>query len=252
MKRFENKVAVVTGGISGIGLATAERLKEEGARVVITARNRERLDQARKELGDRFLILQADSANVKELEQLFKTVHEKLGKIDALFVNAGVAQFAPTDAVTEEFYDRMTNINTRGAFFTVQKALPFLNDGASIVFNSSVVAQLGMGNTSVYAATKAALVSFTKTLAVELAARKIRVNSVSSGPITTPIYGKMGMPQEALDGFSATIQTKLPAARFGTADEVAHLVAYLASGDAAFVTGQDISIAGGLALNPLM
>jgi NAD(P)-dependent dehydrogenase (short-subunit alcohol dehydrogenase family) len=245
MKRLEGKVAVVTGGNSGIGLASAKRFQEEGARVAIAGRDPNTLAGAAHNLGNGVLAVRADVAKLGEIDKLFAEVSQKLGKIDVLFVNAGVAKFAPLQDTTEGLYDETFNINTKGAYFTIQKAIPFLNDGASIILNASVADQTGAPNTSAYSATKAALRSIARTAAAELVERGIRVNVVAPGPIETPILKRTGLPQEAVDEFTKTIIAKVPMKRFGTAEEVAGAVAFLASSDASYITGVEINVDGG-------
>jgi NAD(P)-dependent dehydrogenase (short-subunit alcohol dehydrogenase family) len=246
MKRLEGKIAVVTGGNSGIGLATAKRLLEEGARVAISGRNQKTLDEAAGALGNNVLAVRADTAQPPETERLLKAVRDRFGKIDILFVNAGVAKFAPIAETPEALFDEQFDINIRGAYFTVQKAIPHLNDGASIIFNTSVVSSTGMPNTSAYSATKAALRSLARTAAAELAPRNIRVNAVAPGPIVTPIFGRTGLPQEAIDGFANEIIQKVPLKRFGQPEEIAGVVAFLASSDASYITGVELNVDGGL------
>lgn len=244
-KRLDGKVAVVTGGNSGIGLATAKRLQEEGARVAISGRSRKTLDEAVKTIGNGVLAVQADVASLPELDKLYAEVSRKLGKIDILFVNAGVAKFAPLAETTESTYDEQFDINIKGAYFTIQKAIPLLNDGASIILNTSVAGSKGMAGSSAYAATKAALRSLARTTAAELVDRGIRVNTVAPGPIITPIFGKTGLPKEAIDEFSKEIVAKVPMKRFGQPEEVAATVAFLASQDASYITGVEINVDGG-------
>jgi NAD(P)-dependent dehydrogenase (short-subunit alcohol dehydrogenase family) len=245
MKRLEGKVAVVTGGNSGIGLATAKRLQDEGARVAISGRSQKTLDEAVKSIGNGVLAVQADVSKLADLDKLFSAVSQKLGKIDVLFVNAGVAKFVPLDAVTEEHYDEQFDINTKGAYFTIQKALPVLNDGASIILNTSVVSHQGVANGTVYAATKAAMRSLTRSIAAELVGRNIRVNAVAPGPIETPIFERTGLPKEALDEFAKNVLASVPMKRFGKSEEVAGAVAFLASSDASYITGVEIGVDGG-------
>src|SRR3989475_3324682 len=210
MKRLEGKVAVVTGGNSGIGLATAKRLQEEGAKVAISGRSRKTLDEAVKTIGNGVVAVQGDVAKLTDIDKLYAEVSQKLGKIDVLFVNAGVAKFAPLAETSESTYDEQFDINIKGAYFTIQKALPLLNDGASIILNTSVVNQKGTVGGSADAATKTALRSFGRTAAPELGGRGIRVNTGPPGAIVTPILGRSGLPKEAVDEFAKEIVAKVP------------------------------------------
>jgi len=242
MKRLEGKVAVITGGNSGIGLATAKRFLDEGAKVAISGRNQKTLEEAVKSLGNGTLALKADTAKLEEVEKFLGEVSKKFGKIDVLFVNAGVAKFAPLQALFDEQFD----INIKGAYFTIQKALPYLNDGASIIFNTSVAGSTGTPATSAYSATKAALRSLARTAAAELAERNIRVNAVAPGPIVTPIFGRTGLPQQVIDDWAKDLLGKVPMKRFGQPEEVAGVVAFLASNDASYITGVEINVDGGI------
>lgn len=246
MARLKGKVAVVTGGNSGIGLATAKRFQEEGAKVVISGRSRKTLDEAVKTIGNGVLAVQADVSKLEDVDKLYAEVGKKFGKIDVLFVNAGVAKFAPLAETTESTYDEQFDINIKGAYFTIQKALPLLNDGASIILNTSVADRKGTANTSAYSATKAALRSLARTAAAELADRGIRVNTVAPGPIVTPIFGRTGLPQEAVDQFAKEVISKVPLKRFGQPEEVAGAVAFLASQDASYITGVELNVDGGM------
>lgn len=246
MKRFEGKVAVITGGNSGMGLATAKLFREQGAKVAITGRDKKTLDDAVRAIGSGTIGIQADVLDLAALDRLFKTVSSQLGKIDVLFANAGVAKFAPLADTPESLYDEVFDINVKGTFFTIQKALAYLNDGAAIVLNTTVFNQKGIPGTSVYSASKAAVRSFVRVAAAELVGRGIRVNAVSPGPIVTPIFGRTGLPKEALDAFAQSVLAQVPMKRFGQPEEVAHAVLFLASSEASFITGVEIEVGGGM------
>jgi NAD(P)-dependent dehydrogenase (short-subunit alcohol dehydrogenase family) len=245
VKRLEGKVAVVTGGNSGIGLATAKRLQEEGASVAISGRNKETLEEAVRTVGNGVVAVQADVAKLADVDKLYAEVSQKLGKIDVLFVNAGVAKFAPLSDTSEDLYDQQFDINIKGAYFTIQKALPLLNDGASIILTTSNADRKGNAGSSVYSATKAALRSLVRTAAAELVGRGIRVNAVAPGPIVTPIFEKTGLPKESVDEFAKQVLAKVPMKRFGQPEEVASAVAFLASQDASYITGVELNVDGG-------
>ncbi len=246
MQKLNNKLTVVTGGSSGIGLATARRFIAEGAEVVITGRNQEALDRAVNDLGEWAYGIQGDVSNLDELDRLFSEIREKFGRVDVLFANAGIAPLAPFDAVTEAQFDRLFNVNVRGLFFTVQKALPLLSEGASVILNASVVAQSGLPNTSVYSATKAAVRSLGRTLAAELAPRGIRVNVISPGLIETPFWEKVGLSPDSVEAFGAQVVQRTPLRRAGEPEEIAATAAFLASDDSSFFTGADLVADGGM------
>ncbi|WP_369013648.1 SDR family oxidoreductase [Flavobacterium anhuiense] len=250
MKNLENKVAIVTGGNSGIGYAAAADLVAKGAKVIVTGRNREALAKAERELNVTGIV--ADQSDLKSIDGLVEEVKTKFGKVDILFLNAGIAAFAPVDSASEDHYDSIMNVNVKGVYFTVQKVLPILNDGGSIIFNTSVNAHVGMPNSSVYAASKAAVLSLNKVFAVELASRKIRVNAVSPGPIETPLYGKVGLEKEEVEGLGSGLGEKILLKRFGQSAEVAKTVSFLASDDASFITGSEIVVDGGLIVNTVL
>lgn len=250
MSKLNGKVAVVTGGNSGIGYASAQKLKTEGANVVITGRSKERVQKAAAELGVKGIV--ADVSDLAALDTLVAEVKEAFGKVDILFVNAGIFQPAPIGQISEASFDEQLGINFKGAVFTVEKFLPILNDGASIINLSSVNAYTGMPTTAVYAATKAALNSYTRTAASELAPRGIRVNAVNPGPVETPIFGKTGMPEEQLNGFAQAVKNRVPLKRFGKPEDIANMVSFLASDDATFITGGEYNVDGGINVNPLI
>jgi len=250
MSHLNRKVAVVTGGNSGIGYSTAKKFKEDGATVVIIGRSSEKVNTAATELGVKGVT--ADVSDLAAIDSAVTQVKSEHGNVDILFVNAGVFMTAPVGEITEEMFDTQMGINFKGAVFTVEKFLPILNEGASIINLSSLNAYTGMANTAVYAASKAAMTSYTRTAATELAARKIRVNSVNPGPIYTPIFGKTGMPEEQLTGFANALQNRVPLKRLGTPEDVAELVAFLASDKASFITGAEYLIDGGLNVNPVL
>ena len=245
MSKLRGKVVLVTGGSNGIGFATAKRFVEEGAFVFVTGRRRAELDAAVKSLGANAVGVQGDVANLVDLDRLFGVVREKKGHLDVLFANAGVASMGVFGTVTEEHFDREFDINVKGTFFTVQKALPLLRDGASVILNASVVASKGNPAVSVYSATKAALRSFARTWTTDLKARKIRVNVVSPGPIDTD--GLRGLRGATSEQLSAGIGAAVPLGRLGQPDEIAKAVVFLASDDSSFVTGTELFVDGGFA-----
>ncbi len=244
MNRFEGKTAVITGGNSGIGLATAIRLKKEGARVVIVGRDPKTLAAEASAHG--FVAIQADVGKVADIERMYAEIAAKVGRIDVLFANAGVYRSAPLADTTEEFFDDIVDINLKGLYFTVQKALPHLNDGGAIVLNSSTVNTKGWPGIGIYSATKAAVRSLARTFAAELLPRKIRVNAVSPGATFTPIFGRLGLSEAELNATAEALLKTVPIGRFATADDIAAGVAYLASDDAAYVLGAELTIDGGI------
>jgi NAD(P)-dependent dehydrogenase (short-subunit alcohol dehydrogenase family) len=247
MAKLAGKIALVTGGNSGMGLATAKLFAAEGAKVVITGRRQKDLDEAAKSIGVSALAVQGDVSNMADLDRLFAAISSKYGRLDVLFANAGFGEVSPLASVTEDQFDRQFATNVKGLFFTVQKALPLLRDGASIILNSSIANYKGMESLSVYSATKAAVRSFARTWTSDLKARKIRVNSLSPGPIETPIFGKMGLNQEQADGFKQALPGMVPLGRMGSSDEIARVALFLASDDSSYVTGIDLTVDGGMA-----
>ena len=246
-QRFQGKIAVVTGGNSGIGLGVARAYAREGAQVAITGRNQKTLETAAKEIGDGTLAIQSNAAKVAEIEAAMNKIKERFGRIDALFVNAGIAKFVPLADVTEDFFDETINVNLKGVFFTVQKAIPLMPKGSAIVLNASINAHLGMPGTTVYGATKAAVLNLTKTLSADLLEKGIRVNAISPGPITSSLLDRNGMSQGKLQETKDWIQSQVPIKRFGTADEIAAGVLYLTAPESAFVVGSELIIDGGMA-----
>jgi len=247
MSKHEGKVAVITGGNSGIGLATAHRLANEGAYVFITGRRQPELDAAVTLIGKNVTAVQGDVSNLADLDRLYATVKQQKGRIDILFANAGLGEFAPLGSITEAHYDKTFNINVKGVLFTVQKALPLLVDGASVILNASIVSSKGMPAFSVYSATKAALRSFARTWTVDLKDRKIRVNAVSPGPIETPGVDGLAKNPGDLAQIKANLASAVPMGRMGTSDEIAKAVSFLASDDASFITGIELFVDGGMA-----
>ena len=243
--KLNGKVALITGGNSGIGLATARLFKSEGAKVVITARSAETFKSAKAELGNHFDVVQADVSDVRQLTTLFNHIKSTYGGLDVVFANAGVALFKPTAEIDEAFFENQFNTNVKGLYFTVAKALPLLNKGSKVVLNASVVAGKGMAGASVYSATKAAVRSLARSWTAEIPVENVRFNVLSPGPIETPIYGKMGMPADQVAGFSEHMKSIVPAHRFGTGDEMAKVVLFLASDDSSYIAGSDILADGG-------
>lgn len=241
MKKLENKIAVITGATSGMALATAKLFVAEGAYVFITGRRQKELDAAVKAIGSNVRGVQADSSKLADIDRLYEVVKAEKGRIDVLYASAGVGEFAPIGSVTEEQFDKVFNLNVRGTLFTVQKALPLLVDGASIIMTGSMASIKGMGNLGVYAASKAALRSFAKTWTVDLKPRKIRTNVLSPGPIETAVFDGLG--QEAKDNFAAMI----PRGTLGQPEEIATVALFLASSDSSFVSGIELFVDGGTA-----
>lgn len=246
MNRFESKQVLVTGGSSGIGLAAARAFVAEGARVIITGRDAAALEQARVELGGQTLALRNDAGQLAEANALAAALSAKGVRLDAVFINAGVAKFAPLADVTEALWDQTFDTNVKGAYFQIQALVPLLNSGASIVINGSINARIGMPNSSVYAASKAAVISLARTLSAELLPRGVRVNVLSPGPVTTPIYGKLGLDQASLEATAAQIQSQIPLGRFGTPEEIASTVLHLSSSESAFIVGTEVIVDGGM------
>ncbi|MHA6203413.1 SDR family oxidoreductase [Dyella soli] len=246
MNRFADKTVLVTGGSSGIGLATAQAYVAEGARVIITGRDAAALDAARTTLGASAMAIQNDAGSMAAARDLAQALVAQGIRLDAVFLNAGVAKFAPFTAVDEALWDQSFDINVKGPYFQIQALLPVLNAGASIVINGSINARLGMPSSSVYAASKAAVISLARTLSAELLPVGVRVNVVSPGPVETPLYGKLGMDQATLEATAAQIQSQVPLGRFGKPAEIAATVLHLSAAESAFIVGTEIITDGGM------
>jgi NAD(P)-dependent dehydrogenase (short-subunit alcohol dehydrogenase family) len=246
-QKLTGKVAVVTGGSSGIGLATAERFVAEGAYVFITGRRQSELDAAVRQIGKNVTAVQGDVSNLADLDRLYEIVKQQQGRVDILFANAGGGEFAPLGSITEEHFDKIFNINVKGLLFSVQKALPLFTDGGSIILNASIVSIKGMEAFSVYSATKAAVRSFARSWTVDLKARKIRVNTLSPGPIETPGLGGLAKTEAELKQVKTNLINAIPMGRIGTPDEIAKAAVFLASDDSSFITGIELFVDGGTA-----
>ncbi len=248
MNKLDGKIALITGGTSGIGLATAERFIEEGAYVFITGRRQAELDAAVQHLGGSSRGVRGDVAVIADLDNLFQTIQQEKGRLDVVFANAGAGTFVPLGQIDEAHFDQTFDTNVKGLLFTVQKALPLMPDGAAIVLNASIAASTGTPAFSVYSATKAAVRSFARTWSVDLKERKIRVNAVSPGVVVTPAYsGVLGMNEAQIDQFTAQAASITPLGRSGTPEEIAKAVVFLASDDSSYITGVELSVDGGLA-----
>jgi NAD(P)-dependent dehydrogenase (short-subunit alcohol dehydrogenase family) len=244
--KLKNKVALITGGTSGIGLETAKLFRDEGARVIVTGVNPARLEETSRELGPDVLVLRADLRVRSDIDNVVATIRDKFGHLDILFANAGIGHAAPLEAVTEELLDDQIAINFKGIFFTVQKAAPILSKGGSIVLTTSFLNAVGTPGLSILSATKAAVRSLARSLGAELAPRGIRVNAVSPGPISTPFHSKLGLSENDLKDAAAGIEAQVPLQRFGEANEVAKAVLFLAGEESSFMTGAEVVVDGGL------
>jgi NAD(P)-dependent dehydrogenase (short-subunit alcohol dehydrogenase family) len=245
MARLAGKKALITGGTTGIGFATAKSFLEEGAQVAISGQDRERLQEALSKLGNNAIGILADLSLASNVQMMVDRVKSDFGSLDILVANAGIVKPAPVNAVDEAHINEQFDINFKGVFFTVQKALPILNNPASIVLNTSCLDEMGMPGMSIYSASKAAVRSLARSFSAELVGQGIRVNAVSPGPIETPIYSKLGMPAEAVQTMAAGLMAQIPMGRFGQADEVAKAILFLASDDSSFMLGEEIVVDGG-------
>jgi len=246
MKKLENKVAVITGANSGIGLATAKLYLKEGAKVILSGRRQEALDEVAQNLEGNFITVKADVSSPEDNKRLIEEATKTYGKIDVLFLNAGVAPPTPATDITVEHYDQVFNTNVKGPILATKEALPHMNDGGTILFTNSIVTQKGFEGLGVYSASKGALRAYQRVLTSEVKSRGIRVNSIAPGPIDTPIYGKMGLPQEVVEEMGQGFAQQVPLGRFGTSDEIAKTALFLASDDASYINGIDLEVDGGL------
>lgn len=248
MKKLSGKTAIITGGNSGIGLATAHEFIVQGAKVIITGRNQASINAAVTELGENAYGIVSDSGDMQQIKQLAGRVKGITSNIDIIFINAGIGKFNSVEGMEEAMFDEIMNINFKGAYFTLQQLLPLVNDGGSIIFNTSINAHIGMAGASVYAASKAALLSLIKNLSAELLPRRIRVNAVSPGPVVTPLHSsaKLGISDEQLQQMGEGIVKQVPIGRFGTSEEIAKVVTFFASDDSTFVLGAELVADGGM------
>lgn len=245
MQKLQNKTAFITGGTSGMGKATAFDFIENGAEVIITGRYQDTLEQTLRELGPKAKGFVSDTGKTEDRKLLQEKVKAFSAQIDILYVNAGYGKYAPLEHIDEAHFDEQFNILVKGSLFTVQQILPLMKEGGSIILNTSIVTEIGMPNSAVYSAAKAAVQSFVKTLAAELAPKKIRINAVSPGPIQTNFFDKTGLTQEQIQAFAGAVLPQVPLARFGEASEIAKVVSFLASADASFMHGTEVFVDGG-------
>lgn len=246
MNRLQGKRILITGGTTGIGLETAKQFLLEGARVAVTGRSADTLAQAQQELGKEVIVIKSDAGQVGEQKRLAEEVAKVFDKLDAVFLNAGIGIFQPLEAWDEASFDNQIAVNLKGPYFLIQSLLPILANPASIILNTSINAHIGMPNSSVYGASKAAMISLSKTLSGELVGRGIRVNAISPGPISTPIYGKMGVPTENVQQMAEAISLQIPLKRFGEPIEIAKAAVFLASDESSFMLGSEMIIDGGM------
>ncbi|GAB1857138.1 SDR family oxidoreductase [Flavobacteriaceae bacterium MHTCC 0001] len=246
MDKLKNKVAVITGANSGIGLATAKLYLKEGAKVVLSGRRQEALDEISKDLNGDFITILADVSKPEDNKNLIQKAKAHFGSIDILFLNAGIAPPTPTTDVSEEHYNQIFDINVKGPILAVKEALPNINDGGTILFNSSIVHQKGFDGLGVYSASKGALRAYARVLTSEVKSRGIRVNTIAPGPVATPIYGKMGLPEDVVEEMGKGFAQQVPLGRFGTPEEIAQAALFLASGDASYINGIELEVDGGL------
>lgn len=246
--RLKGKTALITGGTSGIGLATAKLFREEGANLAITGRAPESLARAQEQLGSETLVLCSDAGNLAEIDLLMEQIKRRFNRLDVLFLNAGVAKPVPIELVSESMFDETMNTNLKGVFFTIQKALPLFSENASIVVTTSITNRKGVPNFSVYGASKAALRSLVQSLSLSLIGRGVRINAISPGPIATPMFDRFGLPDDVIQARKQEMELKSPIKRFGAAEEVAKAALFLATDDSSYLVGEEIVIDGGISL----
>lgn len=248
MDKLTGKTVLITGGSSGIGLASAKLFRDEGARLAITGRDPDGLARAQEQLGSETLVIRSDAGNLAEIASMMEQVKNHFTRLDVLFINAAVAKAAPIEQVSETQFDEIMGINCKGAFFTIQKALPLFDDTASIIVTTSITNQLGSPNFSVYGASKAALRSLVQSLSLELISRGVRINAISPGPIATPMFERFGLPADMVQAIKGEIEHKSPIKRFGTPEEIAKVALFLASDDSSYLVGEEIVVDGGMSL----
>ncbi|MES2207400.1 MAG: SDR family oxidoreductase [Pseudomonadota bacterium] len=248
MKKLHAKNILITGGTSGIGLATARLFKNEGARLLVTGRDNDRIEATQRELGNEALVVQSEAGNLSNIEDLYAKTTKYFNTLDVLFLNAAVAKPAPFDSVTEAQFDETFVINLKGIFFTIQKFIPLLSKGSSIIVTTSITNQMGSPGFSVYGASKAALRSLVQSLGLELISKGIRINAISPGPINTPMFERFGLPLEVSEAIKTQINAKSPIKRFGEAEEIAKVALFLASEDSSYIVGEEIVVDGGMSL----
>lgn len=248
MNRLEGKVALVTGGTSGIGLATAKLFHAEGAKLIVTGRDPESLMRLQQDLGASAMVVQSEAGNVADIDDLMRKVKDRFQRLDVMFLNAGVATATPLELASEEKFDEIVGVNFKGPFFAIQKALPILGANASIIVTTSITNQLGSPNFSLYGASKAALRSLVQSLGLALIERGVRVNAISPGPIETPIFNRFGLPSEVIQARKREMTQKSPSKRFGTPEEIAKTALFLASDDSSYIVGEEIVVDGGMSL----
>jgi NAD(P)-dependent dehydrogenase (short-subunit alcohol dehydrogenase family) len=247
MEKLTDKVALITGGTSGIGLATAMLFKQEGAHVIVTGRDEKLLGRAEQTLGKGTVAIKSDAGNLADIARLIDAVKDRFGGLDVLVLNAGLAPAPPFEAIDEALFDHIIGVDFKGPFFTIQKALPLFRPGASVIFITTIMAKIGYTHGSIYGAAKAAVGSLARSLSAEFVSRGIRFNSISPGPIDTPLFTKLGLPPNAFEKLMAQLKAFIPMSRLGESSEIAKAILFLASSDSSFILGEEIAVDGGMA-----